>query len=138
MKEIPIPYVRTNQAFMVLLIALSALLQQSWIIVLVFVIELIGLLVGVKGNLFIQIFKPFLKDWAARSHTEADELQRFNNSIAVTLLAISVIALLLGFQIIAYIFAGMVALAALVAICGYCIGCTLYYQFKKFRRTHHS
>jgi hypothetical protein len=81
----------------------------------------------------VSIVRPFLGSLVARSHTEALELQRFNNTIAVVLLTLSVICFSLGFNTAAYIFAGMVALAAFVAICGYCIGCTMYYQFKRLR-----
>jgi uncharacterized membrane protein len=133
MKEVPIPYVRSNQAAMVILIALSAIFQLPWIILIVFAVEVAGLAFGAKGNLFVGIARPFLRSLVARSHTEALELQRFNNTIAVVLLTLSVICFSLGFTIAAYIFAGMVALAAFVAICGYCIGCTLYYQFKRLR-----
>jgi hypothetical protein len=133
MKEIPIPYVRANQAAMVLLIALAAIFQQSWIILIVFAVEVAGLVFGVKGNLFVQIARPFLASLVSRSHSEAAELQRFNNSIAVILLTLSMVSFAFGLQITGYVLAGMVALAAFVAICGYCIGCTLYYQYKKFR-----
>jgi hypothetical protein len=133
MKEVPIPYVRSNQAAMVILIALSAIFQQPWIILIVFAVEVAGLVFGAKGNLFVSIVRPFLGSLVARSHTEALELQRFNNTIAVVLLTLSVICFSFGFNTAAYIFAGMVALAAFVAICGYCIGCTMYYQFKRLR-----
>jgi uncharacterized membrane protein len=133
LKEVPIPYVRSNQAAMVILIALSAIFQQPWIILIVFAVEVAGLAFGAKGNLFVSIARPFLGSLVARSHTEALELQRFNNTIAVVLLTLSVICFSIGFNTAAYIFAGMVALAAFVAICGYCIGCTMYYQFKRLR-----
>ncbi|MNI26736.1 hypothetical protein D3C73_804470 [compost metagenome] len=134
MKEIPIPYVRANQAFIVFLIALAALIQQPWLIVLVFAVECSALLSGPRGNLFVQIAKPFVQRYISRSHTEAAELLRFNTSIAVGLLALSVISFAIGYTTAGYVFAIMVALAALIAICGYCIGCTLYYQFKRLRR----
>nr|WP_309225027.1 DUF4395 family protein [Paenibacillus sp. JMULE4] len=34
---------------------------------------------------------------------------------------------------VGYLFAGMVAAAAFVAICGFCVGCFLYFQFKQLR-----
>jgi hypothetical protein len=133
MKEVPIPFVRSNQAAMVLLILLSAIFQQPWIILIVFAVEVAGLFYGVKGNLFVRIAQPFLGNLLSRSQTESAELQRFNNSIAVILLTCSVICFSFGFPLAGYILAGMVALAALAAICGYCIGCTMYYQYKRLR-----
>jgi predicted membrane channel-forming protein YqfA (hemolysin III family) len=137
MKEIPISYVRSNQAAMVLLIALSALFQQPWIILVVFAVEAAGLIFGVRGNLFVTLARPFLRNRISNSQTESAELQRFNNSIAVTLLTLSVVSFAIGSSLAGYIFAGMVALAAFGAICGYCLGCTLYYQFKRLRARRH-
>ncbi|HEX7057430.1 MAG TPA: DUF4395 domain-containing protein [Bacilli bacterium] len=133
MKEIPIPYVRTNQAAMVVLIAAGIIFNKPILILVVWAIELVGLALGARGNLFIIIARPFLRKLAQRAEGEAAELQRFNNSIAVFLLSLSVVSILLDWTMAAYIFAGMVAAAALAAILGYCIGCTLYYQLKQWR-----
>ncbi len=134
MKEIPIAYVRANQFGMAAFIVLSILLQQPLLIAVVWVIEAAGLLIGAKANVFIAVIKPFVRHRLASSLMEAVELQRFNNSIALSLLSLSVI-FLFGFHwlVAGYIFAGMVALAAICAILGYCIGCTLYYQFKQWK-----
>jgi hypothetical protein len=137
MKEVPIAYVRSNQAAMVLLIALSAIFQQPWIILVVFAVQAAGLIYGVRGNLFITLARPFLRNRISNSQTESAELQRFNNSIAVSLLTLSVVSFAIGSSLAGYIFAGMVALAAFAAICGYCIGCTLYYQYKRLRARRH-
>lgn len=133
-KEIPIPFVRANQAIMVILIVLSALLQQPAIIAAVWAVQVCGLSFGARGNLFVQAARPFLSNRLSRYGTEAAELQRFNNSIAVILLTLSIISFWLGYSVMGYVFAGMVALAAFVAICGFCVGCFLYYQFKRLRR----
>ncbi|MFH5184506.1 DUF4395 domain-containing protein [Paenibacillus sp. TAB 01] len=135
-KEIPIPYVRANQTGIVLFIVLGIILQQpAWIIVL-WLIQVAGLSLGARGNLFIRLTAPLLARKAKQSAGEAVELQRFNNSIAVGLLTIAVLCFWIGPASIAgYIFAGMVALAAFIAICGFCVGCFLYFQYKQnFRR----
>lgn len=131
MKEIPISFVRANQWGIVILVLLSIFLQSSWVIIGLWVIEVLGLLWGAKGNLFILLLKPFLVKEEGR--TEAAELQRFNNGIAVSLLTISVLSFAFGWQLTGFIFASFVALAAFIAICGFCIGCVIYYQYKQWK-----
>lgn len=133
MKEIPVPLVRTNQTGIVLFVLLAAAFRQPLLIVLLWVIQVIGLVGGARANLFILLLKPLLAPRLAGAKTEAAELQRFNNSIAVILLTLSVAGFALGWNIAGYVLAGIVALAAFTAICGYCIGCTLYYQYKQFK-----
>jgi hypothetical protein len=132
MKEIPVPYVRSNQAGIVLFVLLAILLHQPLLIILLWVIQVVPLIWGIRANIFVRIAKPFLTNKVEGAQTESQELLRFNNSIAVILLSIAVICFFFNWASIAgYIFAGMVAVAALIAICGFCVGCFLYYQWKR-------
>lgn len=142
MKEIPLIYVRANQWGLVLTILASVIFNQPSIAVIVFLIQFTGLVWGLKFNIFIQFARIFQLDRFRSDKTEAAELQRFNNSIAVVLLAISSILFLLSLDSIGFSFqfglvvaskivALMVAFAAFLAICGYCIGCKIYYRFKR-------
>ncbi|WP_337104154.1 DUF4395 domain-containing protein [Paenibacillus sp. YIM B09110] len=133
MKEIPIPYVRSNQAGIVIFLIAFFLTQATWIIAALFVIQVIGLIFGAKANLFIRIARPFLTQLVAKSQTEAAELQRFNNSLAVGFLTLSLISLLFGWTAAGNVFAAMMGAAAFAALLGYCIGCTVYFQYKQFR-----
>jgi hypothetical protein len=132
MKEIPVPFLRANQIGMVSLIILAILTQLPIIIFAVWLIEVIGLILGLKANLFVQLAKPFMKQWIARSGTEARELSRFNNTLAVIFLSLSVLFFGLGWTTAGYIVAGTLATVATVAICGFCLGCFLYFQYKMF------
>lgn len=135
MQEIPVPYVRANQAGIVLFVLLGIALQQPMLIVALWLIQLIGLWRGVRANLFVVAAAPLLSSRIAGAPTESRELQRFNNSIAVLLLTISILWFIWSpGSVGGYIAAGMVAAAALAALCGYCVGCFLYYQFKKNTR----
>ncbi|WP_426454066.1 DUF4395 domain-containing protein [Paenibacillus sp. S-38] len=135
MKEIPIPYVRANQAGIVLFVLLAVVFQLPVLIVALWAIQVLGLWQGIRANLIVQLAAPLLRHRIAGAPTESRELQRFNNSIAVGLLTLSLISFWISpGSWIGYLFAGMVALAALVAICGFCVGCFLYYQFKRMRR----
>jgi hypothetical protein len=135
MKEIPIPYVRSNQVGIVLFVLLAILLQQPILIIILWALQVIPMVLGLRANLFIKIAKPFLTNKIQGAQTESQELLRFNNSIAVVLLSIAVICFCISWSSIAgYLFAALVGIAASIAICGFCIGCFLYYQWKSRTR----
>ncbi|WP_139991217.1 DUF4395 domain-containing protein [Paenibacillus paridis] len=133
MKEIPIPYVRSNQTGIVVVLLIAIGLQLPWLIAALWIIQVTGLIFGPKANIFIRIARPFLTRYVASSQTEAAELQRFNNTLGVGFLTFALLSFALGWQVAGYIFAGMMGAAALAAILGHCIGCTIYFQFKQFR-----
>lgn len=134
MKEIPLPLIKSNQAGIVLFVLLSFVVQQPGFIYLLFLIQLIPLVFGSQTNLFIGLAKLVLTKERLRSaEMQAVELARFNQTIAVVLLGFASVSYVIGWSVLAYIFSGMVALAALVAILGYCIGCTIYYQYKQWK-----
>ncbi|MEB3102160.1 DUF4395 domain-containing protein [Ferviditalea candida] len=137
MKEIPIFLVRTNQAAIVFMILLSLMFQQPWITAGLWLIQTVGLISGGRWNLFVRIGRLFHGDHPG-ARTESVELQRFNNSIAVFLLTVSVAFFASGWQMIGYVFALIVAAAASAALAGFCAGCFIYYQYKqwKWKRSH--
>lgn len=143
MKEIPLPLVKANQIGIVLFVLLSFVFQQPWFIYILFLIQVIPLLAGAKGNLFVQLAKAVIgRERLKKSEGQAEELARFNQSIAVILLGISAASYVLGWQVAAYAASAMVAVAAIVAVMGYCVGCTIYYQYKRWKllrsRSHQS
>lgn len=133
MKEIPIAYVRSNQAGIVATLLIAIALQLPWLIAALWAVQSLGLLLGPGGNLFILVSRPFLSKYVASGANEAAELQRFNNSLGLVFLSCSTLSFLLGWSVLGYVFAGMMGAAALLALIGYCIGCTIYFQYKKFR-----
>ncbi|MFF2889761.1 DUF4395 domain-containing protein [Paenibacillus sp. NPDC057967] len=133
MKDIPLAYVRSNQAGIVATLLIAIILQLPWLIVALWIVQLLGLLLGPKANLFIAIARPFVSKYAASGTTEAAELQRFNNSLGILFLTCSLLSFLLGWSVAGYVFAGMMGAAALAALLGYCIGCTIYFQYKQLR-----
>ncbi|TVY10042.1 DUF4395 domain-containing protein [Paenibacillus cremeus] len=135
MKEIPMPYVRANQTGIVLFIVLAIVLQQPVLIVALWAIQVLGLWQGIRGNIIVQLAAPLLRNRIAGAPTESRELQRFNNTIAVLLLTLSIISFWLApGSWLGYVLAAMVAVAAAIALCGFCVGCFLYYQVKRLRR----
>lgn len=133
MKEIPVAYVRSNQAGIVITLIVSLGFQLPWLIAALWIVQVLGLLLGPRGNLFIAAARPLVAKRAASGPTEAAELQRFNNSLGVGFLTFSLLAFQLGWSTAGYILAGMMGAAALGALLGYCIGCTIYFQYKQFR-----
>ena len=134
MKELPLLLVKTNQSGIVLFVVLALGTQQPWWIHALFVIQLIGLVFGPRANLFMQLGRLALaEERLKKSGSQAAELARFNQTIAVSLLGLSSVFHLVGWSWPGHIAAGMVGLAALAAVAGYCIGCTIYYQYKKWR-----
>lgn len=131
MREVPMRYVKANQTGIVLTVLLSFLFQQTWLLAVLFLIQLIGLLTEGKLNLFIAIAKRLLN--GAGTETQSQELTRFNNTLAVLFLTLSLLSFAIGWQTLGYAFATMLLLAAGVAILGYCIGCTMYFWFKQIK-----
>ncbi|WP_027091774.1 DUF4395 domain-containing protein [Cohnella thermotolerans] len=132
MREIPMPYIKANQTGIVLFVILSFLFQQPWLLAVLWIVQAVGLFTGGKWNAFVRLAKPFLR--TEGRETQAEELQRFNNSLAVLFLTLSLLSFLIGWTIAGYVFAAMLLLAAGVALLGYCIGCTVYFQYKRLAR----
>lgn len=132
MREIPMPYIKANQAGIVLFVILSFVLQQPWVLAVLWAVEVLGLATGGKWNVFVWLVRPILK--TEGRDTQAHELARFNNSLAVLFLSLALLSFLIGWTIAGYVFAVMMLLAAGAALLGYCIGCTLYFQYKRFAR----
>ncbi|RXZ82516.1 DUF4395 domain-containing protein [Paenibacillaceae bacterium] len=133
MKEIPMPLIKANQLGIVVFIVLALLLQQPVFIYLLWAVQAIAFIAGQKGNLFVIAAKPLLRSKLVDAETQALELARFNQSIAVGLLTVSSALLLLGWLVAGYIAAGFVLVAAGAAVLGYCVGCTIYFQYKKWK-----
>ncbi|MFD2329378.1 DUF4395 domain-containing protein [Cohnella sp. GCM10020058] len=139
MKEVPMPYIKSNQTGIVLFAVLSFFFAPLWLLAILWLIEVVGLATGGKYNLFVRIAKPWLK--TAGKETQALELARFNNTLAVIFLSLAVLSFSLGWTIAGYAFAVMLLAAAGAALLGYCIGCTVYFQYKQLlarRRIRHS
>jgi hypothetical protein len=138
-KEIPQPLIKANQIGMVLLVVLSYLpldygFRSHLFVYAAFLIQLISLFAGPQWNPFMWIARLALgRERLQRAEKQAAELARFNQTIAVSLLGLASVFHAFGLSAAGHVFAGMVALAAFVAVLGYCIGCTIYYQYKKWK-----
>ena len=131
---IPLPIVKLNRWMLVVGVGLAFVLQQPWIVAILLLVLASAVTFGPRGSVPFHLGTRFLpgkvRDARQRGHVEDRRLMRFNNSIAIALFALALISFALGAPVLGWILAGMVALAAAVALCGFCFGCFLYYRFR--------
>lgn len=130
-ESVPRPLVRANQWVIVLAVALTWITGVYWILA-------VPLLAGAMGVIFefnpvMKFAKLFLRKPLTAYVPEDKAGQQFNQVLAVTFLLLALIGFSFGWPIVAYGFSGLVALAAFVAICGFCIGCFIRFQWQQFR-----
>uniref|UniRef100_A0A942TBT9 DUF4395 domain-containing protein n=2 Tax=Neobacillus citreus TaxID=2833578 RepID=A0A942TBT9_9BACI len=130
-RSIPRPLVKTNQWTIVISVVLTWLSGQEWFLLVPFVAGMSGLLFGF--NPIMQIAKLFLRKDPKAYIPEDWEQQQFNQKIAVSCLGIGFVGFLLGWNGVGYVFTILVAVAAFVAILGFCIGCFIYFQWNQYR-----
>lgn len=127
---IPLPIVTLNRAFLTFGILIALLTDQIWITTLIFIIILPAAVLGKRYSLIYHLGSKLLTKQIINSDYEDAALQRFNNTIAASLLAFSQLFFMINQAIVGWVFAGMVMVASGVALLGFCVGCFLYYQFK--------
>lgn len=133
-------YVKANQTSIVLFVIVALALHEPWVLAALWLIQVAGFVTEGRLNPFVALAKRF---YPARGQfeTQAVELQRFNNTLAILFLTFSLLTWVIGWPIIGVTFAAMLLIAAGVALLGYCIGCTIYFQYKQFlarSRARHS
>jgi membrane associated rhomboid family serine protease len=135
-RSIPRPLVKTNQWVIVISVLITWLSGQEWFLLIPFAAGLMGLLFGF--NPIMQITKLFLRKDPKVYIPEDWEQQQFNQKIAVTCLGLGFVGFFAGWNTVGYVFTILVAVAAFVAILGFCIGCFILFQWKQYqyRRAH--
>ncbi len=131
LRTIPRPLVRTNQWIIVLSVLFTWVTKQSWILAIPLAAGLMSLILNF--NPIMQFAKLFLKKNPSEYLPEEWEQQQFNQIISVICLGGGLISYLLHWDVLAYIFTIIVALAAFVAILGFCVGCFIRYQWKQYQ-----
>ncbi len=107
---------------------LGFVLHSPWLVTVDFLLIVLGLFGG--PSFYAIVGKMLFKKRLSGAAVEAFGLVRFNSAIAAVLYFCAIVSFVLQWWISGWILAGIVALAAAVSLCGYCIGCALYYQFK--------
>ncbi len=136
-KGIPLPLVKLNRWVLVVGVVSGLLLQQPLFTTVLFVMMLSAVLFGRRGSLIFQVGRRLLakRNAAAQraGNVEDPQLVRFNNSIAAILLGGAQLAFLFGLGWVGWVLSVAVAVAAGVALAGFCLGCFLYFQFRMNR-----
>ncbi len=126
---IPFPIVKLNRWVLLVGISTAIIIQQPLITTLLFFIILSSVVFGKSGSLIFFIGSRIFAKQNKTAPSEDPRLMRFNNSIAAILLGGAQIAFLAGAPFTGWILSGFVAVAATIALSGFCFGCFLFYQF---------
>jgi hypothetical protein len=126
---IPLPVVKFNRWILLAGISVAILVQQPVITAILFFLLFPAVLLGRKGSVIFLVGSKLFAEQNRTASTEDAGLMRFNNSIALILIGLAQIAFIAGAPIAGWIFSALVALAAAIALSGFCFGCFLYYQF---------
>lgn len=137
--DVPMPIVKLNRWVLVLGVVIGIVTQQPLITTLLFCVLLPAVLWGQRWSPIALIGKQLFSRQIPYAEREDRRLMRFNNTIALLLLGAAQLAFLFDLPFAAWGLALMVALAAAVALAGFCVGCFLYYQFKlqRYRMLKH-
>jgi hypothetical protein len=127
------PIVKLNRTMLVVGIVGGLLLQAPLITTLLFAILLPTVFGGQRWSLVAWAGRRLFARQIATAEYEDSRLMRFNNTIAVVLLGAAQVAFVLGAPIVGWALAAAVAIAASVALAGFCVGCFLYFQFQRGR-----
>ncbi|MDP4172017.1 MAG: DUF4395 domain-containing protein [Bacillota bacterium] len=130
-KSIPQPLVKVNQWFIVISVLAAWFTHQYLILALPLFSGLMGLIFGF--NPIMKTAKLFLKKDPSAYQPEDWEQQQFNQLIAVVCLAAGLLSFAMNWNVAGYAFTLMVALAAGIALLGFCIGCFIRFQWKQYR-----
>lgn len=129
-QTIPRPLVRLNQWTIVISVLATWLTEQELILLIPLIAGLSGLIF--KYNPIMRFGKVFLRKEPSQYIPEDFDQQQFNQAISVVCLLLGLIGYLFGWTLVAVIFTAMVALAAFVAILGFCIGCFIRFQWQQY------
>ena len=132
-EDVPQPIVNLNRWTLVTGVIAGLILQQPLFTTALFLILLPAVLFGQRASLIFQFGKRFLPGTETGAPGVDRRLMKFNNTIAVVMFGSAQMAFLLGATVLGWAFSLMVAVAAGVALAGYCVGCTIYYRFKVYK-----
>ncbi|HZB83455.1 MAG TPA: DUF4395 domain-containing protein [Rubrobacteraceae bacterium] len=136
-KGIPSPIVKLNRWFLVLGVVGGLLLQEPLFTTVLFIVMLSAVAFGRRGSLIFQVGKRLLaeRNAAAQREDEVEDprLMRLNNTIAAVVLGGAQLAFLFGQNVVGWALSLAVAVAAGIALAGFCVGCFLYFRLNMYR-----
>ena len=130
---IPMPIVTLNRWTLLAGILIAFLTRQPWITTLLFLMIAAAVAGGTRWSLVAIAGRRLFADKLPGAEREDMRLMRFNNTIAAGLLGLAQVAFLAGASWLGWLLSLMVALAAGVALAGFCVGCFLFFRYRMFR-----
>ena len=135
--EIPLPIVALNRAVIVSGVVVGLVFEQPLVTTVLFVVLAAAVVLGPRGSLIFQVGRRLLRRQVAMAReagqTEAAVLMRFNNSIAAVMLGLAQAAFVADNPFVGWLLAGTVAVAATVALAGFCLGCFIFFRWRMFQ-----
>ena len=125
---------RTNQAFIITLVALAFIADARWLVAFVSAVLLIGTIfprIALFKAAYWYILKP-LKIVQPDVRVDNPEPHRFAQGVGGTFLLAATFAFVVGIPALGWALAWIViALAALNLFAGICVGCLMYYWLNR-------
>lgn len=129
--SIPRPLVRVNQWTIFLSVILTWITQETWILAIPLVANLLG--IAFNFNPIMKLARFIIIQEEKQYIPEDVTQQKFNACIASFCLLGGFISFIAGWTVVGYVFTIMVALASFIAILGFCIGCFIFFQIKQYK-----
>lgn len=130
-KTIPKPLVQLNQWSIILFVLSFWFFQVEHFLLVPLAANACGAFLGF--NPIVKAGRAFLrKDVSSYIQEDADQ-QRFNSTIAVICLAAGYTSSLAGWSVASVVFTALVFVSAAVALLGFCIGCFIRFQWKRYQ-----
>ena len=127
---IPLPIVHLNRLTILLGVILAYVLHMPLITTAIFIMVGLAAIFGRRASLIYRFGRLLLRPVENVTDGEDPRLMRFNNALAAIILGAAQVAFALRVPLLGYAFAAIAALAAAIALAGFCFGCFLFYQFK--------
>lgn len=133
-QDVPMPIVTMNRITLVTGVVAGLALGQPLVTTALFAIVLLAAIYGRRGSLIFaagsRLFPARNERAMAEGRWEDRRMMRFNNGIAAAMLGGAQVAFLAGAPLVGWGLAVGVALAASVALAGFCLGCFMYTQLR--------
>ncbi len=135
-KTIPKPLVQLNQWSILFFVLCFWIFHVEHYLLISLAANACGAFLGF--NPIVKAGRAFLRNDASTYIQEDAEQQKFNSTIAVICLAAGYLSSLAGWSIASVVFTAMVFISAAVALLGFCIGCFIRFQWKRYqyKRSH--
>ena len=135
-KTFPKPLVQLNQWSILFFVLCFWIFHVEHYLLIPLAANACGAFLGF--NPIVKAGRAFLRNDASTYIQEDAEQQKFNSTIAVICLAAGYLSSLAGWSIASVVFTAMVFTSAAVALLGFCIGCFIRFQWKRYqyKRSH--